>query len=362
MRVDWKKTAGITVTVAGVLAAFYCLCKFALPALMPLLLSCLLGVITRPFVLRFSERTKCPRHVSAVLITLAALVLIGLLIFLLCNRVFSEVQNLLAFLARDSANPDGEVARLIAFFRNFWTRLPFFSHLENIDFLKDIIGDPQSYLLGQLQQALSGFANSLAGGVASLLRRLPGVIFFLLITLIACFYVAVDYEKVGAGVQELLPKKIQERLPEWKARAGDVAKRYLKAYFLLFLLTLLELTVGFLLLGIRYPFLLAVLSAVLDILPVLGVGTVLLPYALFSLAIGNIYRGVGLLVLYAVITVVRQVAEPHLVGKSLGLHPLLLLVSFYAGLKLFGAIGVFVGPVVVLFLKGWLSKAKSADQ
>ncbi len=361
MRIDWRNTAAVAVSAAGVLGALYLLCQFALPALMPFLLACLLGVITRPLVLLFSERTKCSKRVSAVLVTLAALVLLGLLIFLLCNRLLTEVQNLLAFLARDSADPDGEVARLIAFFRGFWARLPFLSHLENIGFLKDIIGDPEEYLLGQLQQALSGAANSLAGGVAALLRRLPGVLFFLLVTLIACFYVAVDYERVGEGVLCVLPRGVAQRVPEWRARAADTARRYLKAYLLLFLLTFAELTVGFLILGVGYPFLLAVLTALLDILPVLGVGTVLLPYALFSLAVGNMYRGVGLLILYAVITVVRQIAEPHLVGKSLGLHPLLLLISFYAGLRLFGATGLFLGPALALFLKGFLSKAREEN-
>ena len=80
-------------------------------------------------------------------------------------------------------------------------------------------------------------------------------------------------------------------------------------------------------------------------------GTVLLPWAVFSLVTGSTVLGIGLLVLYAIITIVRQVIEPHIVGKSLGLHPILMLVALYAGLKIFGIIGFFAGPAIALTLK-----------
>ena len=125
----------------------------------------------------------------------------------------------------------------------------------------------------------------------------------------------------------------------------------------MFLLTFVELLVGFLALRVEYVFLLAFLTAVLDILPVLGVGTVLIPFALFSFVTGNVFQGVGLLILYGLITVIRQIAEPHLVGKSLGLHPILMLVSFYAGWKLFGVAGVFLGPALALLIKAFFEQS-----
>ena len=95
----------------------------------------------------------------------------------------------------------------------------------------------------------------------------------------------------------------------------------------------------------------ALLGAALDILPVLGVGTLLVPWAILALVTGSAGRGVGLLILYALMSIVRQIAEPHLVGKSLGLHPLLMLIAFYVGLKLFGFAGIFLGPVLAVLIK-----------
>ena len=116
-------------------------------------------------------------------------------------------------------------------------------------------------------------------------------------------------------------------------------------------LTAAELLIGFLLLSVDYAVLLALITAVLDALPVLGVGIVLIPYAILSFAMGNTVTGIGLLILYGVITVVRQIAEPRLVGKSLGLHPILMLIAFYAGWRLFGVAGVLIGPLLAMVIK-----------
>ena len=128
-----------------------------------------------------------------------------------------------------------------------------------------------------------------------------------------------------------------------RERVFWVCRRYLRAYFFIFLLTFGELLLGFLLLRLNYAFWLAWVTALLDLLPVLGVGLVLLPFGIFELCTGQVLRGVGLLLLYAVITVVRQVVEPRWVGKSLGVHPLLLLFGIYAGLRIFGVAGLLVG-------------------
>ena len=360
-RIDWKKWAAIVITVAGGVAALMLFCKLVLVLLLPFVFALLLAFATRRAVKSLSRRTGCPPRISAILVTLGALVLLALLLFVLCNRLAVEVQNLLSFLIEDSENPNGEIAAIVSFFRELGDHLPFLSHLRRLEFLQDIIGDPEEYLINQLREFLSSVAGKLAAGVAAILRRLPGVLLFLLVTLISCFYFAVEYETVSRVLIGLLPPKLRERWPDARDSATRATKRYVRAYFLLFLLTLAQLTIAFFVLCVRYPFLLALLTAFLDILPVLGVGTVLLPWALFSFATGRVARGVGLLVVYAVMTVIRQIAEPHLVGKSLGLHPILMLISFYVGLGLFGVVGLFLGPALALCFKAtgeWFAKGQ----
>lgn len=351
MRIDWRHWASVTVTVAGAAVALFLLCRYLFVLVLPFLLALLLAFATRRLTLRFAARTGCPQKASAVIVTLFALVLLALFVFVLCNRLVLEAQNLLEFLAKDSADPEGRIAQVISFFKSLWERFPFLSHLKRAELITELLGDPEAYLVGQLQEFLSGVASGLAALAGGVLRRLPRVLFFLVITVISCFYFAVEYEAVARALTGLLPARVRGLWPVWRDRAAGAAKRYLRAYLLLFLLTLTELSVGFFLLRVGYPFLLALLTAFLDILPVLGVGIVLLPFALFSLVTGDVVRGIGLLVLYAVITVARQIAESHLVGKSLGLHPILMLVFFYVGLGLFGVVGVLLGPVLAMLVK-----------
>ena len=116
------------------------------------------------------------------------------------------------------------------------------------------------------------------------------------------------------------------------------------------LLTFLEVFLGLTLLRVDYALLIALVTAVVDILPVLGTGTVMIPWGIAMLVTGNYPLGVGLLILYAVITVVRQMLEPRVVGHQIGLYPLVTLMCMFIGTYLFGAVGLFGVPILVTLL------------
>ena len=350
-RINWERGACVLFVVAGGAALLYVILRFALVLFLPFLLAFALSLCTRPAVRFLARKTGRSKSFWAVSVTLLVLFALGGLSYLLCHRLLLEIQRLLAFLAEDSAQQNGKIASLIGRFREIWGRLPVVSHLQRIELIEQLIGDPAEYLNTQLQQLLSALASRLASGFGLFLRRLPGVALFVLVSVIASFYFAVEYERVRDVLLRILPSRFASRLPAWRRRTFAALKRCLRAYLLLFLLTLIELTLGFWLLRVEYPFLIALLGAALDILPVLGVGTLLVPWAIFTLMTGGTLRGVGLLILYAVMTIIRQIAEPHLVGKSLGLHPLLMLIAFYVGLKLFGFAGIFLGPLLGVLCK-----------
>ena len=123
---------------------------------------------------------------------------------------------------------------------------------------------------------------------------------------------------------------------------------YLRSYSIIMLITFAEIFFGLSVLGIEYSFLIAAVSAVIDILPVLGVGIILLPWAIFCLIGRNLFRGIGLIILYVIIVIVRQFIEPKIVGESLGVHPLLALSSFYIGYRLFGFAGIIIAPILLV--------------
>ncbi len=356
MKIDWQRLAAMLLSIVLGSFALYLMCRFVLRLFLPFLLAFLLAFLTRPIVLRISRHSRAPKRLIAVLVVAVALLLLGVFGYFLCSRILIEIKNLLAFLERESGTPDGQISRLFGFFKSFFDRLPLLGRLRESNLLKYLVDDPERFVAEQLKGMLSRFSQGLGSAATSLLRGLPSVLFAWLIGMIACFYFAAEFDTVCHALSRTVPPSLAKRLPIWRQRAAGAMRRYIRAYFLLFLLTLFELTVGLFALGVDYFFLLAFVTAVLDILPVLGVGTVLIPYALLCFAGGEALRGAGLLVLYGVITVVRQIAEPHLVGKSLGLHPILMLISFYIGFRLFGVVGVFIGPALALLGKSFVEQ------
>ena len=362
VKIDWKRSAAITVSVLGAIVALYLIGRYALRLFLPFFIAFLLALLTRPVVVWLSRRTRCPQKIIAALSTLLTLLLLGGGLYFLCSRLLIELQKLFMFLIEDSARPDGQTARFIGVIKGFFQRIPFIEKLQRADFLQYFVGDTEVFVKEQLQTVLSRLSERVTGFLGAMLRGLPSLLLFVLITVISCFYFAIEFEAVCRALTRLIPRRFADRVPALRARAVGAVRRYFRAYFLLFMLTFAQLSIGFVILRVDYVFLLAFLTAVLDILPVLGVGTVLVPFALFSFAMGNVYRGVGLLILYGVMTIVRQIAEPHLVGKSLGLHPILMLVSFYAGFKLFGVAGVFLGPALALLIKAFLGNREKEEE
>ena len=344
----WKTRAAITVTVAGAAVALYLLCRYVTALFLPFLVSAALALLTRPAVVALSRRTGWNTKKASIPVTLLALALFFSFCVLFVGRVVGEMQRLIASLLSESENPEGVVARAGATLREWLSRLPRQG--------EGTWGDIGGMAGDGVRSALAGIGEALSSGALSFLRSLPSFLFFLLVTLVSAFYVAAEYEKIGAFITRLLPAPWREKMPALEESAGRAFRRYLRVYFTLFCLTFGELWLGFVILRVRYGLLLAFITAVLDILPVLGVGTVLLPFAAIMFLSGKVPLGVGLLVLYVVITVVRQVAEPHLLGKSFGLHPLLMLTAFYAGVRLFGFAGILIGPLAALLLKSLFSR------
>ena len=125
---------------------------------------------------------------------------------------------------------------------------------------------------------------------------------------------------------------------------------YVRAMAILLCLTFVELAIGFAILGLDYALVLAFFISLIDALPILGTGTVLIPWALVSLITGDFFIAIGLAVIYGVVAIVRNLIEPKIIGQQIGLHPLITLASVYVGLKIFGFFGIFM-PVFLVFAK-----------
>lgn len=356
----WETRAAVIICAVAGAAAVWFGARILFGVLLPFLLAWMLSLLIAPAARRIAKKLHLPEKLCAVLLLVLALALLILLVSAGVSRGLRELENLLAWLL-GQGDFSAESGETFDWFGHITSGVRLFRRAE-VGERYEAFREEFNRMVGDM---ISSFASALSaklpGAAGKLIAALPSAVFFVLVTVIAGFYFCLDPGRVGRFLTAHLPAPLTKKLPAWKARAKAVSFKYLRAYLLILFLTFLELFIGFCILRVDYAFLLSLLIAVVDILPVLGVGTVLIPWAMIELLRKNFYVGFGLLILYAAITVLRQITEPRLVGKSLGLDPLAALVAGYAGWRWFGVVGMALGPVFALFVKALLAGRNTRD-
>lgn len=204
---------------------------------------------------------------------------------------------------------------------------------------------------------ISSVLAPIGGGIWGVVKEIPSVLIAIVIAVIASCFMASDYDRLVGFLKNQLPEKRRNVLSRSKAILLSTLKQLIKAYGTIMLITFTEVFIGLNILKLfniydsGYIFVISAITCVVDIVPVLGTGTIMIPWALYSLITGNFPLAIGLIVIYAVILVVRQVIEPKLVAVKLGLPPVLTIAAMYLGTQLFGFVGIFLLPIILIMLK-----------
>ena len=347
--IRWERVAAIMISVLAGGALLYLAFRYVLPLLLPFLLAYAVAWLIRPAANKISKRTHLPCGACSVVLLLVVFGLGGYGLWIGSVRLIAELGNLVERLLSDGGIFDA-MDSLMLWVEEIGARFGFLSLKEG--------GSPQAFYDGVMQMVgnlLSSLASRLPDLAASLFSALPSVLFFLIVSVVACFYFCTDGVSITRSLGSFLPHRWRQKIPQIRENLRDVLKKYVKAYGILLLLTFVLLLVGFWILQVEYAFLLAFLIALADLLPVIGVGTILIPWGIVMLLQKQFYIGFGLLLLYLVISLIRQVVEPKVLGKSLGLHPLLTLFATYVGFTLFGVLGMILAPIAALLVKRLLS-------
>lgn len=320
--------------------------KYIVPALLPFVISwCVAMVMRRPadFI---AERTKIKRKIVRPLLSVLIIVaLIGGAVFGII-RLATETWYLFS-----SLSESGAVGDFISYFT---------APVERLFEKFGVDPELQSKITDTVLGAASGVISGAANVVTAVVGAVPGILLFVLVTVISVVYFAIDLENVNERLLSLLPKRFRGTVISFKERFFKILIKYVRSYALIMLITFLLMLAGLMILGVRYAVLMAFVIAVLDLLPVLGIGIVLIPWGIYCLTVGSSLKlGVGLLILWGVGTVVRQIIEPKIVGKELGMHPLLTLVLMYAGYSLFGFFGLVLLPFLSVFISIIPPRSKS---
>ncbi len=331
--------------IGGIL--LYAVFRYLLSAFLPFLIAFCVALLLRRPTVAVAKRTRIPRKLVAslfaVLFVSALLAGIGFATWKLVGEIGSVTRAVITgenALLSNLQNMLGRIGDMLS-------RLPF-SGGENGEALRSAVSetvlDTAKNIAAELGTKIPEFAGKLAAAV-------PQALVFGVVTVLSAVYFCADYDRFSSFFHRNIHGKARESLQKVRHAAGKTLSRVLRSYTVLFLFTFSELLLGFVILGESYAFLLALLTALVDSLPILGTGTILLPMALYRFFIGDIKTAVGFAVLYGIVTVVRQILEPKILGDGFGMHPLLMLVSMYTGLRLFGVLGMIVFPVFAMLAK-----------
>jgi len=239
----------------------------------------------------------------------------------------------------------------------FETRIaPALDNVKNIfihltDGLNIEIGDSWNQLVTNVMGEVSTLLKTIITRIGSFVSKTPTMIIEVIMLIIVSIYLLFDYDNTMNGLKKILPKRILSICEHSKEFAIGILFKCIKAYALIMFITFVEVLISLNILGFENTVVISLATSICDILPVLGVGTVFIPWGIISILLGKIGKGIGMLIAYLIITLIRNYIEPKLVGNQINLHPLVSLVAIFLGTQIMGLSGALLVPLLVALLK-----------
>ena len=323
---------------AIIIAAIFFALQFALSLLFPFVAALFIAYILKHPINFIARKTKMPRKLAAILMVLIFYGTIGTFLVLASIRAFSFATDL--------------VQRLPSIFRIYVNPVltDLFDQLEQaLEQADPNILDTVDYLWSQFMQSLRSIVSNLSltsmEAISNVASSLPMLFIKLLLMVISTFFIAMDYERLTGFCMRQLNGWARDIFLQVQKYVVGTLFVCIRSYALIMSITFMELFLGLSLFGVKYALLIALCIAVFDILPVLGTGGIMIPWAVITAILGDYPMALKLFGLYIFITIVRNIIEPKIVGSQIGLHPVVTLVSMFAGVQLFGVVGLFGFPI-----------------
>lgn len=310
----------------------------------PFVIAFALSQLLEPLIKFGMKRFKLKRKVSAIIIfTIIISTIIGLTSWGIVTLI-TEATN---FLSNFNIYYD----KVSAFSQNLISNFNFDKIQVSTD-VSNVINDASI----QVISTSSGWVKGFVSKVLETITSLPSIILYIVITILALYFMCTDKIYMLDQLEHHLPQKWAKNLSKHVKQLTKSLGCYLKAQVILisisFVISLIGL-VFFSVIGmnIKYPLMAAIGIALIDALPILGSGTAMIPWAIISACNGDLTLGISIFALWIVMTLVRQFAEPKIVSKQIGIHPIFTLIAMYTGFKVIGFAGLFVGPIILIILK-----------
>lgn len=368
--IEKRKGTLINLCFFGLVAAiYYFFLKYAFWLVAPFVFAFLIAMLLQKPIRVISKKTRIKKGIIGAVAVLLIIAILASAVVLVGYRVVVEFRGFGQYIMQKIENLPQFISSAENWLLDKIAFLPDSIEKTATDAITDFVdnillitsersevipGSPDSSGLGGLD--LSMLATPL-GGLWSTAKQIPSILTAVLIGIIACFFITCDYDNLTSLIKNNVSEAHEVAIVRTKRLFGDILGKMFKSYVTIIFITFCEISIGLNILKLigvyngGYILVISICTALLDILPVFGTGTVLVPWAVISLFSGNYGLGIGLLIVYALITVIRQILEPHLVAMNVGLPPIATLAGMYLGLQIFGVVGIFIVPITFFLVK-----------
>ncbi len=334
------------ITNLAVALAIFLLVVFLLPRVlvffMPFVVGWIIAWIASPFVSFLDEKLKIRRKAGSVFVMVAVIGLVTLCLYALGSKLIEEGISLVDSLPQMIESVEVEFSEIAANLNGVYVRLP-----ENLQQSISNLSDQVEVYLGDIVGKISSPTIIAVGNLAN---RLPSLLIALIMTLLSAYFFVSDRKQISRFLGEHLPAGMRNRYLMIKRGLLRALGGYFKAQFRIELWMYLLLVIGLTIMQVDYALLIALGIAFLDFLPIFGTGTVMVPWAIIKILSSDYKMAIGLLIIWGVGQLVRQMIQPKIVGDSVGLPPLPTLILLYIGYKVGSVVGMILAVPIGLIV------------
>ena len=306
----------------------------------PFIIAYFVSLIANHMADAFEKRFHLPRRIAAILVIIITVGVLGGIVGGIIWKIVDEIKQIYENFPVIYKNVS-----------NFWIELS-----ENMsDIVERLPEGVQQAFDNMYEQFMLGFANILndikfwqtAGNFA---KSLPSVLISSITFILSLYFMISDSKEIRGFFKRSIPESAQIRVRQLKDELKRYVGGYIKAQLIIMCFAFMILLIGLLILNVKYALIIALVVAIFDALPFFGSGAVLIPWAIIEFFMGSPARGVGFLIIYLSVLLLRQLIEPKIVGQNIGMHPLLTLISMYTGYKIFSIGGLILGPLTLTLI------------
>lgn len=314
---------------------------------MPFVVGFVLSLIANPMVRFLERKIKIKRKYGTVIIIVAVIALVVLLCYGIIAALMSGLRGFSEYLPTMFADAEMEIAAAMDSFQSLLHRIPFLRGV-NLQEMGNVVKD-------NLSTIVTGEDSAAVETISGLAKSIPNALVSGVMGLLATYFFIADREKLTEIVVSKLPTSFQEKTMQMYSEILKAVGGYFKAQFKIMGVIYIVIVIGLMLLDVRYAWLIGFGIAFLDMLPVFGTGTVLMPWAVVKLFSGNYMTAIGMVILYVVALLVHQLIQPKLIGESVGMNPFATLFFMYIGYQFSGVLGMIIaipmGMLLINFYK-----------